>query len=125
LLEMQRSGVRVQPRDLRPALSTEANEVILRALNFVPAERFQTARDFGEILAQTLDEESGTLDQNPASPVPATQLATSANPLARQTGDLSSKTIVGRYEPARVDTLRQSSFIPAAADDAETSRRGM
>ncbi|HYV29319.1 MAG TPA: serine/threonine-protein kinase, partial [Candidatus Eisenbacteria bacterium] len=97
LLEMQRSGVRVQPRDLRPALSTEANEAILRALNFVPAERFQTARDFGEILAQTLDEESGTLDQNPASPVPATQLATSANPLARQTGDLSSKTIVGRY----------------------------
>ena len=125
LLEMQRSGVRVQPRDLRPALSTEANEVILRALNFAPAERFQTARDFGEVLAQSLDEESGTLDQNSASPVPPTQLVTSVNPPPRQTGDLSSKTIAGRYEPAKVDTLQQPSFIPAVADDAETSRRGM
>lgn len=125
LLEMQRSGVRVQPRDLRPALSTEANEVILRALHFAPAERFQTARDFGEVLAQSLDEESGTLDQNSASPVPPTQLVTSVNPPPRQTGDLSSKTIAGRYEPAKVDTLQQPSFIPAGADDAETSRRGM
>ena len=125
LLEMQRSGVRVQPRDLRPALSTEANGVILRALNFAPAERFQTARDFGEGLARSLDEESETLDQNSASPVPATQLLTSANPPARQTGDLSSKTIAGRYEPAKVDTLQQPSFIPAVADEAATSRRGM
>jgi serine/threonine protein kinase len=125
LLEMQRSGVRVQPRDLRPALSPEANEVILRALRFAPGDRFQTARDFGEVLAQSLDEESETLDQNSASPVPATQLATSANPLARQTGDLSSKTIAGRYEPAKVDTLQQPSLIPAVADDAEPARRGM
>ena len=125
LLEMQRSGVRVQPRDLRPALSTEANEVILRALNFAPAERFQTARDFGEVVAQSLDEESGTLDQNPASQVPATQLVTSANPAARQTGDLSSKTIAGRYEPAKVDTLQRPSFIPAVTDDPATSRRGL
>ena len=123
LLEMQRSGVRVQPRDLRPAISTEANEVILRALNFAPADRFQTARDFGEVLAQSLDDESGTLDQNSASPVPATQLATSANPLARPTGDLSSKTIAGRYEPARVDTLQQPSLIAPVTDEAEPSRR--
>ena len=123
LLEMQRSGVRVQPRDLRPAISTEANEVILRALNFAPADRFQTARDFGEVLAQSLDDESGTLDQNSASPVPATQLATSANPLARPTGDLSSKTIAGRYEPARVDTLQQPSLIASVTDEAEPSRR--
>jgi serine/threonine protein kinase len=124
LLEMQRSGVRVQPRDLRPALSAEANEVILRALNFTPGERFQTARDFGEVLAQSLDEESETLDQNSVARVPATQLATSANPLVRQTGDLSSKTIAGRYEPAKVDTLHQPSFIPAVTDESEPSRRG-
>lgn len=125
LLEMQRSGVRVQPRDLRPVISTEANEVILRALNFAPAQRFQTARDFGEVLAQNLDEESETLDQNSASSAPATQLATSANPLARQTGDLSSKTIAGRYEPAKVDTLHQPPFISPVTDEAEPSRRGM
>jgi serine/threonine protein kinase len=124
LLEMQRNGVRVQPGDLRPALSPEANEVILRALSFAPAERFQTARDFGDVLAQALDEESEILDQNPASPVPATQLATSANQPVRQTGDLSSKTIAGRYEPAKVDTLKPS-LIPAVADNAEPSGRGM
>ncbi|HSQ24091.1 MAG TPA: serine/threonine-protein kinase, partial [Pyrinomonadaceae bacterium] len=125
LLEMQRSGVRVQPIDLRPALSPEANEIILQALSFVPAERFQTARDFGDALAQALAEESGTLDQRSAPQVPATQLATSANPPARQTGDLSSKTIAGRYEPAKVDTLNQPSFIPAAEDDVRPTGWGM
>ncbi len=125
LLEMQRSGVRVKPIDLRPAISPEANEVILRALSFVPAERFQTARDFGDLLAQALDEEAKTLDQHPASHMPATQLATRANPPARQTGDLSSKTIAGRYEPAKVDTLKQPSSIPAVEDDAQRTGRGI
>ncbi len=125
LLEMQRNGVRVQPVDLRPALSPEANEVILRALSFVPAERFQTARDFGDVLAQTLDEESDTLGHNSAAHVPATQLATSANPPARQTGDLSSKTIAGRFEPAKVDTLKQPAFIAEVAADARPSGLGM
>lgn len=125
LLEMQRSGVRVQPIDLRPALSPDANEVILRALSFAPAERFQTARDFGEALAQALGEESETHDQDSTPYIPATQLATSANAPSRQTGDLSSKTIAGRYDPAKVDTLNQPSFIPAMADDAGPSSRGM
>jgi serine/threonine protein kinase len=124
LLEMQRSGVRIQPIDLRPALSPEANEMILRALSFAPQERLQNAREFGEAMAQALAEESGTLDQNP-SPLPATQLATSANPAVRQTGDLSSKTIAGRYEPAKIDTLNQPSFIPAVADEARPAGAGM
>ena len=124
LLEMQRSGVRVQPRDLRPAVSPEANEMILRALSFAPQDRFQTAREFGEALAQTLGEEPGTLDHHSSPHVPATQLATSANPAARQTGDLS-RTIAGRYEPAKVDTLNQPSFNPAVEDDARPAGMGM
>jgi hypothetical protein len=117
---MQRSGVRVQPRDLRPAVSPEANEMILRALSFAPQDRFQTAREFGEALAQTLGEEPGTLGHHSSPNVPATQLATSANPAARQTGDLS-RTIAGRYEPAKVDTLNQ----PAVEDDARPAGMGM
>ncbi len=116
LLEMQRQGVRIRPVDLRPVLSTEANDVILRALSFAPQDRFQTARDFGEALARALSGESITLDQNRAAPVPATLLATNANQSARSTGDLSAKTIAGRYEPAKVDTLNQPSFVPAVSD---------
>jgi serine/threonine protein kinase len=125
LLEMQRQGVRISPIDLRPALSTEANDVILRALSFAPPERFQTARDFGEALARALTDESVTLDQNRAAHVPATLLATNANAPARQTGDLSSKTIAGRYEPAKVETLNQPSFVPVEEVDARGSGLGM
>lgn len=125
LLEMQRQGVRISPIDLRPALSAEANDVILRALSFAPQERFQTARDFGEALARALTDESITLDQNRASPVPATLLATNANAPARQTGDLSAKTIAGRYEPAKVETLSQPSFIPAVEEDRASSGWGL
>src|SRR5437660_7975210 len=46
LLELQRQGVRVSPSDLRPALPVQANDIILRALNFEPVARFQTARQF-------------------------------------------------------------------------------
>lgn len=124
LLEMQRQGVRVSPTDLRPALPQETSDLILRALSFAPADRFQSARDFGDALAASLSEDA-TVDQNNAQPVPATQLATSANAPARKTGDLSAKTIAGRFEPAKVDTLNQPSFVPAIADEAPPKGSGM
>jgi class 3 adenylate cyclase len=46
--------VRVKPKDLRPELPDAAQEVILRALSFNAEDRHQRARDFGELLAQTL-----------------------------------------------------------------------
>jgi serine/threonine protein kinase len=124
LLEMQRSGVRVQLIDLRPALSSEANEIILHALRFNQADRFKTARDFGDALAQALSEESEAVDRNSPPHVPATQLATNANSPARETADLAPKTIAGRYEPAKVDTLNQPSFIPAVEDEVRSSGWG-
>jgi serine/threonine-protein kinase len=48
------SGVRVSPIDLRPAVTQEANDLILRALNFDPSVRFRTAREFGDALAHAL-----------------------------------------------------------------------
>src|SRR5256885_11829208 len=57
LLEMQRQGVRVSPSDLRPALSPAANDLILRELSFEPSQRFQTAQEFGDAMAQACIDE--------------------------------------------------------------------
>jgi serine/threonine-protein kinase len=54
LLEMHREGVRLNPIDLRPNLSTEARAILLRALSFDPAARYQNAVEFGEQLARAL-----------------------------------------------------------------------
>lgn len=126
LLEMQRHGVRISPSDLRPAVSTDANEIILRALSFEPSQRFQTAREFGDSLARALTDDL-TLDQSrtPKAQIPATQLATQANPPARQTSDLSQKTIAGRFEPARADTLNPALYAPVAEEESARSGLGL
>jgi serine/threonine protein kinase len=123
LLEMQRAGVRVKPSDLRPSLSAEACQVILRALSFDSKERFQNARELGDVLARSLSEETAAFDEKRGDRVsiPATQLATAANPPARQTADLSSKTIAARFEPAKVDTLGGALY--PAPEPAESTAR--
>lgn len=55
LLEMQRDGVRVKPKDLRPALPEAAQTVILKALNFEQQDRYQNAAEFGEDLAKAIN----------------------------------------------------------------------
>lgn len=54
LLEMQRSGVRIKPVDLRPGLPQQAESIILKALSFDPKDRYQRARDFGDLLSSAL-----------------------------------------------------------------------
>src|SRR5207237_1800802 len=112
LLEMQRAGVRVKPSDLRPSLSEEADQLILRALRFDPQERFQSARELGEALAHGLTNETATLEFNRPdnAQIPATQLATDPNAPARLTADLSPKTMAARFEPAKVNTLDGSNY---------------
>jgi serine/threonine protein kinase len=123
LLEMQRGGVRVDPCDLRPSLSEEASRIILRALSFDPKKRFQSAREFADALSRALAQET-TLDQGIVErpQIPATQLSTAATPPAKQTSDLSSKTIAARYEPAPVHTLDGSVYPAALEDDSPTGR---
>ena len=72
LLEMQRSGVRVKPSDLRPALPIEAENIILKALSFNPEDRYERASHFCDLLARALlanDEEltlPSTQEKEPA-----------------------------------------------------------
>ena len=118
LLEMQRAGVRVKPSDLRPSLSEEACQVILRALSFDPKERFQNARELGDTLSRSLSEETFSPTPSGPLPIPATQLATAPNEPARDTADLSSKTIAARFEPAKVDTLSGSMYQVVEAPES-------
>ncbi len=54
LLELQREGVRLNPADLRPNLSTEARAILLRALAFDPSARYESAAEFCNQLARAL-----------------------------------------------------------------------
>jgi tRNA A-37 threonylcarbamoyl transferase component Bud32 len=61
LYEMQRVGVKLKPRDLRPSLPEAAQSVILKALSFAPQDRFDDAKDFTNALADGLMGEDGRL----------------------------------------------------------------
>jgi tRNA A-37 threonylcarbamoyl transferase component Bud32 len=124
LLEMQRAGVRVKPSDLRPSLSSEADEIILRALSFDPQQRFHGARELGDLLSRTLTEETAPFELRAAAPgaVPATQLATDANPLARSTGELGPGTIATPFVPAQIDSLAQSPIAASLVADRAPTR---
>jgi len=54
LAEMQREGVRVKPSDLRRHLPEAAQNLILRALEFDPNQRYERAQDFGDALVAAL-----------------------------------------------------------------------
>lgn len=71
LLELQRSGVRIKPRDLRPNVQEAAEAIVLKALSFEPKDRYDRARDFGDLLAAALigDDEQTKL-QTKAVPLP-------------------------------------------------------
>jgi serine/threonine protein kinase len=54
LKEMQAAGVKLKPCDLNAELPAAAQETILKALSYYPAERHKRARDFGNELAAAL-----------------------------------------------------------------------
>jgi serine/threonine protein kinase len=94
LLEMQRGGVRVKPSDLRPSLSPRADELILQAISFEPANRQSKARDFGDKLARALNAELETAEHRPRlSELQPTQMPMEATPPAVKPGAYPEKTI--------------------------------
>src|SRR4029453_3488425 len=56
LAEMHREGVKIKPRDLRPALPETAQNLILETLSFVATNRPKDARTFAEGLESSLNE---------------------------------------------------------------------
>lgn len=64
LLEMQRAGVQLKPGHLRPGLPEAAETIVLKALSFEPDDRYQSARDFGDLLAGALLGNSGQTKLN-------------------------------------------------------------
>ena len=86
LLQMHESGVRINPSDLRPSIPQEAQQVILKALSFNPADRYDEPREFGDSLARALLEQTadarGARDDRVA-PLPPTQLPSEETPVAQ------------------------------------------
>jgi serine/threonine protein kinase len=56
LLQMQRNGIDVKPKQLRPSLPDATQEILLKALVYEPQNRPQDARKFCEDLANSLTE---------------------------------------------------------------------
>jgi serine/threonine protein kinase len=122
LLEMQRAGVRIKPVDLRPSLSLQAQQSILKALSFEPNERYHTARDFGDELAGALMNEGETLGlQGNKAPEPRETVAAFDQPFSapRQS---QSKTITAETQPDWPATFDHSLGAPQPPPAGRPSR---
>lgn len=58
LYRVQKAGLETLPSDVRPELSPEVDEVFVKALAYLPNERYPKARDFGDALFHALNESS-------------------------------------------------------------------
>lgn len=86
MYQLEREGVRVAPRQLRPDLPVKAEALLLQALEFEPEKRPQNIRAFGRELAKaltsshsrsTVDEDGSTIKTElfvPARPTDPTRL---------------------------------------------------
>jgi serine/threonine protein kinase len=86
LLQMQQTGVRVKPADLRPSLPIKAQEVILKALSFSPTDRYTAPREFTDSFAGAIaqDLQSGGISEPADFVLPPTQLSNEETPLANE-----------------------------------------
>lgn len=70
MLDLQRKGVRAKPTDLRLDLSKRAQRILLRALSFEPGDRYKSAEQFGNELAEALKEPNGPIAPPPGLTIP-------------------------------------------------------
>lgn len=54
LVAQHQSGPRIKPKDLRPSISEQAQEIILKGLNYSVKKRYQNADEFGKELSVAL-----------------------------------------------------------------------
>ena len=85
LLQLQQSGVRIKPADLRPSLPAAAQEVVLKALSYNPKNRYERPRQFGDALSQALFNASVQSEEPrfTEAALPMTQLSSEETPLAQ------------------------------------------
>ena len=91
LAEMHREGVKVKPKDLRPALPESAQDLILEALSFVASDRPVDARRFGEELEESLNKVHAVTVKQPE----ATKKQTLSTRESPKTERVSRKVLVG------------------------------
>jgi serine/threonine protein kinase len=103
LRDLQEGGVKVKPRDLNPDLSAAAQEAILKALSYYPAERHKRARDFGDELARALAAEDELVQ-----PVPLAHID-SGSPTLKKADEIAP---AGREEP--ISAQPQSTTVQAS-----------
>jgi eukaryotic-like serine/threonine-protein kinase len=123
LLQMQQTGVRVKPVDLRPSLPIAAQEVILKALAFNPNDRHHGPRDFGDNLARALQQsvEDVKSDRKESVELQPTQLSNKETPQAQAAAVRPAKTIPVAFQPAQ--PINPSASQLGFAQRPEGSRR--
>jgi serine/threonine protein kinase len=124
LLQMQQTGVRIKPADLRPSLPLDAQEVILRALSYNPGDRFNSPKDFGDQLARALSQEVEHIESpsKPSLDLPATQLSNEETPVAQSPAAASPKTIQVPFQPAQPVSTPSHPGFPEQPAGARRSR---
>ncbi len=124
LLEMQRTGVEVMPRDLRPELPEETEREILKALLFNAGERHARTRDFGGEFCRTLTGVAGgtfvCTDDAAAQTSRAVGGATGITPAAATQREAQHATAIPTQRYA-TEPLPTDESQPAMFDEAEAT----
>jgi tRNA A-37 threonylcarbamoyl transferase component Bud32 len=103
LLQMQQTGVRVKPADLRPSLPLKAQDVILKALSFNPGDRYPGPREFADPFAAAIAQDFHTGGTPEPAPfvLPPTQLSSEETPLAKKPAGPQPKTLAVPFRAAQ------------------------
>lgn len=114
LLQLQQSGVRVKPSDLRPSLPIKAQDVILKALSFNPVDRYTSPREFGDSFGNAIDQDRQTTGarEPAASALPPTQLLSEETPLAKAQPGAQAKTLQVPFRAAQSPDPAAAQFGP-------------
>ena len=120
LLELQRSGVRVKPTDLRPSLPPAADLIILKALSFDPKDRYERARDFGDLLSSALNADDAQVEQQSEAQGSNGRFLSETETLSLQMADVLFVDVVGYSNPLtgeQTEHLRQFQEMVMATNE--------
>lgn len=115
LYELQKRGVQATPRSLRQDISPTVESILLKAMAFDPADRYQRAKDLGEDLFRALTGEAIT-DTQSAKVTDTTppSNATSESPAYGTMATHSARTQVERNTAAQPQTTNSKLWIGLA-----------